>query len=280
MKDLPKVFIIAGIIIIFILLFFYLYFLKKDIIRLKSALKNEVKKGDIILFFPDWEKNDILSLDGLPIITSQENQYLNLYGFNRLFLIKNTKHYKKTSIPIINELLLNKKSSIYPYDIEEYRLPAFNLSDRINELRVSVSDEKTRNICPKEHNKFICGEKGWQYIGLTTVDINGQTTECIWAHPIGKKKIIIEADIPAAIAGDFILYRALASTSGFDHNKPEIIIEIFINNEPITSYKVSNSREWQKNKFSYKKDRAINLRMEITTPQEYKHHLCINMEAF
>ncbi len=280
MKNLPKIFIIAGLIIIFALLFFYTYFLRGDIIRLKTTLKKEVKSGDIVIYFPDWEKNDILSLDGLPIIVSQEKHYLNLYGFKRTFIVKNTKSYTNKDIPILNEMLLNKRYNAGRYEVEEYRLPFFNLSSQIDNIEVYLEQDEHQTECKKESQKYKCGESGWQYVGLTTVDINGQLAECIWAHPIGGKKIIIRANLPIMISGNFIFYGALASTSGFDYNKPEIDINIFINEKKVFSSKVLREREWLKNKFTFKEEKGRSLKIEIYTPSEYKNHFCFNIEAF
>lgn len=280
MKNLPKIIIIAALIIILSLLFFYLYFFKADLIRLKVSLKKELQKNDIVIFFPDWEKNDILSLDGLPLITSLENQYLNLFSFRRAFVVKNSRHYKKENLPLINEMLLNKKYSIGNYRVEEYKLPDFNLSEMIDKLNVFVLDADSKNQCSYEKNVYKCGEMGWQYVGLSVVDINGQKAECIWAHPIGGKKVIIEAQLVPRLAGDFIFYQALASTSGFDIKKPEVKTEIFINNLPVHSASISGSKEWNKSKFSFKREKPKSLRVEIFSPAEYKNHFCFNIEAF
>ncbi len=280
MRNLPGVFIIAGLIIIFALLFFYLYFIKADILRLKENLKKEIKKGDIIVFFPDWEKNDILSLEGLPVIVSQDRQYLNLYGFRRAFIVKNTKTFQSKALPLLNEMLLNRKFSSGRYDVEEYALPLWNLSSQINDIGVYVSDETEKRACLKETGKYRCGDMGWQYVGLSAVDINGQQAECIWAHPIGGKNIIIETQLPRSVSGNFIIYRALASTSGFDFDKPEVITNLFINDEKVFSSAIHRQKEWQKDKFAYKSDTGRTLKIEIFSPREYKNHFCFNIEAF
>lgn len=280
MKNLPQIFIIAGLIIIFSLLFFYFYFLKADVIKLKNTLKKEVKKGDIMVFFPDWEKNDILSLDGLPIVVSQERHYLNLYGFNRAYIIKNIKTFQNKDLPLLNEMLLNKRFTIGRYEIEEYSLPLWNLSSYMNNLTVYITDDTVKRACQKEGEKYKCGDMGWQYVGLATVDINGQQAECIWAHPIGGKRITIETTLPRSIAGDFVVYRALASTSGFDFDKPEVITDIFINDDKVFSSAVHRQREWQKDKFVFKNQGNKILKVDIFSPREFKNHFCFNVEAF
>jgi len=280
MKDLPKIIILSVLVIILSLSFVYFYFFKLDLYRLKQHLKKDIKRGDIVLFLPDWEKNDILALDGLPIFTSSQNQYVNLYGFKRLFVIKNTMHYKSSSIPLINEMFSNKKMNFGPYNLEEFRLPDFNLSDKVERLRVSVEDENGRRSCTKEKDKYRCGDMGWQYVGLTTVDINGQMSECIWAHPIGEKRIIIESDLPVGLSGNFIFYRALASTSGFDTVKPEVQTAIYINDKPQFSSVTIRQRDWIKDRFKFPESNPKSVRIEITTPQEYKNHFCFNLEGF
>ncbi len=278
-KNLPRILILASLVLVLGLLFFYFYFIKADIIRLRSYLKNEIKKSDIILFFPDWEKNDILALDGFPVITSKENHYINLYGFNRLFIIKNTKRYNNKSIPIKNEMLLNRKLGKGIYSIEEFRLYGFNLTEQIEKFRVSIEVDDKKSSCPFDNGVYKCGTMGWQYVGKATVDVDGQQAECIWAHPMGGKKIIIEADLPVTISGDFVFYRALASTSGFDPSKPEVITKIFINDQQVLSSTTSRNREWIKEKFSFKNPKPSRLRIEIFTTQEYKNHFCFNLEA-
>ncbi|MGB9599721.1 MAG: hypothetical protein ACP5QK_09485 [Myxococcota bacterium] len=280
MKDLPKIFIIASLIIIMGLLFFYLYFFKMDLMRVKFTLKKELKKNDIVIFFPDWEKNDILSLDGLPLITTQENQYINLFSFKRAFIVKNTHHYKNENLPILNEMLLNKRFVVGNYRVEEYKLPDFNLSENINRLRVFLFDSENKKECPHQDNLYKCQEMGWQYVGLSVVDVNGQKAECIWAHPIGGKKIIIESEIIPALSGNFVFYQALASTSGFDFNKPEVKTDIFINDRAVHSATIARSKEWQKSRFTFKDGRAKILRVEIFSNAEYKNHFCFNIEGF
>lgn len=280
MKDLPKVTLIALFIVILSLSFFYFYFFKLDLVKLKSTLKREVKKGDIVLFVPDWEKNDILSLDGLPIITSLENQYLNLYTFRHLFVVKNTSHYKNTAFPLLNEVLLDRGFNIGRYRIEKYRLPDFNLSEYMESLKVYLKSEEDKRECVKEKGIYRCGEMGWQYVGLADVDVNGQKAECIWAHPIGGKTIVIESEIIPKIAGRFFMYSALASTSGFDSNKPEVKTSLFINGKLALTTSISNRREWIKKSFSSGLERPKDLRIEIFSEREYKNHFCFNIEAF
>ncbi|MCX7959231.1 MAG: hypothetical protein N3B13_09305 [Deltaproteobacteria bacterium] len=281
MKNLPKIIIAAGLIIIFSLLFFYLYFLKADLIRLKGTLKKILRKGDIVIFFPDWEKNDILSLNGLPVTVSQDRQYLNLYGFKRAFIVKNTKHYHNKNFPLLNEMLPNKRFTSGMYEVEEYQLPLWNLSEHSEHFRVYVLNGNEKNECRKdEDKKYRCGDMGWQYVGLATVDINGQQSECIWAHPIGGKKIIIETELNPAISGNFIIYRGLATTSGFDINKPEIFSDVYINENKVFTASISRQREWLKDKFNIKEEKGKSLRIEIFSPQEYKNHFCFNIEAF
>jgi hypothetical protein len=280
MKDLPKIFILSGLVIILALLFFYFYFFRIDLYRIKQRLKKEIKRGDIVLFLPDWEKNDILALDGLPLFTSSAREYVNLYGFTRLFIIQNRRHYKPTSTPLLNELFLNKRLDFGHYQLEEFRLPDFNLSSYVDSLKVSIEDEKGRRVCPREKDKYKCGDMGWQYVGLATVDVNGQMAECIWAHPIANKRIIIEADLPSGLAGNFVFYRALSSTSGFDPIKPEVQTAIFINDRHQFSSVLIRQREWVKDRFKFGDGSPQSLRIEVTTPQEYKNHFCFNLEAF
>ncbi|MCX7943973.1 MAG: hypothetical protein N2746_05630 [Deltaproteobacteria bacterium] len=281
MKNLPQIFIMVCLIVIFTLLFFYLYFLKADILRLKGMLKDKIKKGDIIIYFPDWEKNDILSLDGLPIIVSQERHYLNLYGFDRMFIIKNTKTFPNQGFPILNEVAFTKRFSVGRYTVEEYKLPLWNFSSVIDNLNVLVSDVDGKRTCQKDiEKKYKCGDMGWQYVGLVTVDINGQFAECIWAHPIGGKNIIIETELPFTLYGKYIVYTALASTSGFDSNKPEIVFSVFINNKKVFSSSIHRQREWLKDKFEFREEKGKAIRIEIFSPQEYKNHFCFNIEAF
>lgn len=278
-KNLPQILILAGLILILGLLFFYFYFIRVDIIKVKSLIRKELQKTDLLLFFPDWEKNDILSFDGLPVITSKENQYINLYGFKRLFIVKNTKYYRNSGIPVLNDMLFNKKTNIGIYSVEEFSLYSFNLSEHTREFRVYTEDTGKRELCPLERERHRCGRMGWQYVGMEKVDIDGQRAECIWAHPIGGKKIIIEAALPPTLAGNFVFYRALASTSGFDTIKPAVSTTIFINDEHTYSSTISHKREWIRDRFTFKAERPSRLRIEIFTPQEYKNHFCFNLEA-
>ncbi len=134
--------------------------------------------------------------------------------------------------------------------------------------------------CEASFGRFRCGPADWNYVGATTLTIDGRQQPCIWMHPHDEGPLVLRFAIPAGYDGLNASF-ALADAAADESRDTVITVSVVDEQEAASSVEmaVRFERGWQDSVIRL--DPAIDhqVRIEVQADDPGMAHLCGRVSA-
>lgn len=253
-------------------------FYRADFAKAARQVKASYMQGDVVAIFPSWMREEVFEFNDMAVVVPREGSYVNFHGFDRLWTVTNTK-YAQDRFQLKNEAGLVKEWTEGNISIKLFTLPSFNATGVFRDAGVFVQDGEVRKPCRKtDGSKWMCGGQHWQFAGPLKVDVSGTGAECIWAHPMAGRPVVIE--FPTARSYDkFQVYTAFTDSGAGGGPVPPVKLEVLQEGRLIKEVVHPQREGWSRASARFVSAAGKPIVARITTEQEGRQHWCFNIEA-
>lgn len=143
--------------------------------------------------------------------------------------------------------------------------------------RVELADRTVAcDVFLEKEQRYTCPTlPEWNFVGLRELTIGGQARSCLWAHPVGNGRLVIE--IPWPRTPQVTFKYGLADSAAAHPGGQPVEVEVKADERLCGRFTQANRRGYNRQLIDLgARPASGKLRLEITTPSDGARHFCMD----